>query len=117
MCIRDSFPTLRPEPPYPHPTAEWVGNYLTVREVRTMMVPGDCTDGFAGCYWSRPERYLDAEVQGGMSILANMDPMDLRVGSERLAHAVRSGEWDDRHGHLRSLDEFDAGYRLVVCEW
>jgi hypothetical protein len=27
---------------------------------------------------------------------------------------LRSGEWDRRHGHLRELEEFDVGLRLVV---
>lgn len=115
--LSEYFPTLRPAPPYPHPTAQWVGNFLNVREVRPLMVPGDCIDGFAGCYWKRPHRYLDADVQAGMSVLAKMDPDDRRLGSERLASALESGQWDERHGHLRSLDEIDAGYRLVVCEW
>lgn len=115
--LSEYFPSLRPEPPYPHPNADWIGQHLNLREVRTMMVPGDCTDGFAGCYWKRPHRYLDDDVQAGMSVLAKMDPADRLAGSQRLAAALDSGEWDDRHGHLRSLDEFDAGYRLAICEW
>jgi hypothetical protein len=27
---------------------------------------------------------------------------------------LASGRWDARHGHLRSLDAYDAGMRLVV---
>lgn len=115
--LSDYFPALRPDPPYPHPTADWMAQHLNLREVRPLMVPGDCIDGFAGCYWKRPHRYLDDDVQAGMSVLAKMDPELRRVGSQRLAHAIDSGEWDERHGHLRSLDEFDAGYRLAICEW
>jgi hypothetical protein len=33
---------------------------------------------------------------------------------EALERDLRSGEWDRRHGHLRELDEFDVGLRLVV---
>jgi hypothetical protein len=28
---------------------------------------------------------------------------------------LASGKWDERHGHLRELDEFDVGYQLVVA--
>ena len=27
---------------------------------------------------------------------------------------LRDGTWDARFGHLRELDEYDVGYRLVV---
>jgi len=27
---------------------------------------------------------------------------------------LESGEWDERHGHLRTLEAFDAGLRLIV---
>ena len=27
---------------------------------------------------------------------------------------LESGVWDVRHGHLRTLDSFDAGLRLIV---
>src|SRR5262249_62196714 len=30
-------------------------------------VPADCTDGFLGAFWSRPEAYLDARVRAGIS--------------------------------------------------
>ena len=28
---------------------------------------------------------------------------------------LASGAWDARHGHLRALDAYDAGLRLVVA--
>ena len=33
----------------------------------------------------------------------------------RLADDLESGAWHDRYGHLLDLDEFDAGYRIVVA--
>ncbi|MGZ4179127.1 MAG: hypothetical protein ACXVUL_00340 [Solirubrobacteraceae bacterium] len=43
-----------------------------------------------------------------------MDPkvVDRVVGA--VARDLRSGAWDARHGHLRRLEEFDAGLRLIV---
>src|SRR3954462_5202251 len=43
---------------------------LRVQRVDTVPVPADCLDGFGGCYWNRPERYLDTDVQAGMSCFA-----------------------------------------------
>jgi hypothetical protein len=29
---------------------------------------------------------------------------------------LQDGTWDERHGHLRQLDEYDAGMRLLVSK-
>jgi len=88
---------------------------LQVREVRPVLVPRDCIDGFGGAFWARPEAYLDPVVQAGSSSFAQLDPAVLSAGIERLRRDLQSGAWDDRHGHLRALDEIDIGYRLLVA--
>ncbi len=115
MWLLDYFPALRTAPweddaPSPATIARW----LTVDEVRVLWVPPDCTDGFSGAYWNRPERYLDPAVQGGMSTLARLDPTALATDTARLRGAIESGDWDRRHGWLRTEDRFDMGYRLVL---
>jgi SAM-dependent methyltransferase len=88
---------------------------LDVQSVESVPVPADCVDGFAACYWNRPEAYLDPEVQAGISCLALLDRGVLGRGTERLRADLASGAWDARHGHLRDLDELDVGYRLIVA--
>ncbi len=95
--------------------AEEVASVLEVTEVQAVPIPIDCTDGFGAAFWGRPEAYLDAQVQQGMSWLAQLPPDVLARGTARLAADLRSGEWDRRHGHLRELDELDVGYRLVTA--
>ena len=74
---------------------------LDVRRVEPVLVPADCVDGFAACYWNRPEAYVDPDVQAGISWLARLDP-DVRArGTEQLRADLASGAWDARHGHLR----------------
>lgn len=97
------------------PTVADLGEHLDVRAVEVVPVPRDCTDGFGGAFWARPERYLDPEVQAGMSSLAQLAPADRERGTERLREALESGEWDARFGSLREQDEIDLGYRLVVA--
>jgi SAM-dependent methyltransferase len=88
---------------------------LSVDHVETVPVPADCQDGFGGCYWNRPEAYLDPAVQDGMSSLAQLDPEVRSRGTDRLRRDLESGAWDDHHGELRALTEIDLGYRLLVA--
>jgi len=41
-----------------------------------------------------------------------------REAIDRVVTAIRrdldSGAWDEKHGHLRALTEYDSGMRLVV---
>ena len=80
-----------------------------------ILVPADCEDGFGGCYWNRPEAYLDQVVQDGMSFFAQLDPEVRRRGTEQLRADLADGTWDERHGELREQVEIDIGYRLLVA--
>ena len=97
------------------PGVDEIRSRLEVQSVAPWLIPADCTDGFAGAYWRRPEAYLDASVRAGISSLAQLAPEVAALGVSRLERDLTSGVWDARYGHLRSLDEFDLGYRLVVA--
>jgi SAM-dependent methyltransferase len=96
-------------------TSQAIARVLDVREVEPVLVPSDCLDGFAACYWNRPEAYVDLDVQAGISGIARLDPAARERGTERLRADLASGAWDTRYGHLRALTELDVGYRLVVA--
>jgi SAM-dependent methyltransferase len=97
------------------PGAELLSEHLRVREVRTVLVPNDCRDGFGTAFWARPEAYLDPQVQAGMSWLAMLPEADRRDGTARLAADLDSGAWDREHGHLRDQAEYDGGYRIAIA--
>ncbi len=97
------------------PDADRIGRVLDVREVRVAPVPKDCTDGFGAAFWARPEAYLDPAVHASMSWLAQLDPAVRQRAADRLARDLDAGTWDERYGHLRALDELDAGYRIVIA--
>jgi SAM-dependent methyltransferase len=82
--------------------------------IETVMVPADCTDGFFGAYWRRPECYLDPAVRAGMSLFARLDDETLAPGLDRLARDLESGLWRRVHGDLLNLDALDVGIRLIV---
>jgi len=89
--------------------------HLDVREVVPILVPNDCIDGFGAAFWARPESYLEPEVQAGMSWLALLPAEARERGTARLRWELASGEWDRRHGRLRTQEQFDAGYRIAVA--
>jgi SAM-dependent methyltransferase len=86
--------------------------------VRTepVLIPHDCTDGFAAAYWRRPRAYLDPAVRAGISVLAQPGEDVLQPGLQNLAADLDSGRWYERHSDLMRLNQLDAGYRLLVAE-
>ena len=85
-------------------------------EVRPVLVPHDCIDGFHGAYWRRPAAYLDPAVRAGISTYSLMEPRDIEAGLARLGTDLESGAWQARHRDLLEREELDLGYRLVVME-
>jgi len=92
-----------------------VQDCLNVREVRPVLVPRDCSDGFGAAFWARPEAYLDPVVQAGISELASLSDHARARWTARLASDLESGAWDRRYGHLRALTEYDVGYRIAIA--
>ena len=96
------------------PSTAQVARWLGGARVETIAVPADCSDGFLMSFWNHPERVVDPAARAATSGLARLP----RAVQDRIAHDLGadldSGAWDARHGHLRSLDSFDAGLRLVV---
>jgi hypothetical protein len=77
-----------------------------------MPIPADCSDGFLGAYWRRPEAYLDPRVRSAISSFAKVDSA---AAIASLRRDIEDGTWSGRHGALLSLPELDIGYRLVVA--
>ena len=98
------------------PGIEDLRTHLHIQTVVPVPVPADCTDGFAGAYWRRPESYLDPSVRAGISSLAQLSLEGAERGVERLRQDLESGEWDARYGELRELTELDLGYRLLITQ-
>lgn len=83
-------------------------------EVRTVLIPIDCVDGFGQAFFGRPERILEPEVRRAMSAWSFV-PDDVVARFDReLRSDLESGAWDSKYGRFRSLPEFDGGLRLVV---
>jgi SAM-dependent methyltransferase len=98
--------------PRPERLAEWLGG-----DVRTEVVeiPRDTPDWMLAAFWAHPERVLDPAARAATSGFARMDPAIVARCVAAVERDLASGAWDARHGHLRALDAYDAGLRLVVA--
>lgn len=113
--IADYFPEVaeldRRTAPAPETVAEWLGGEVVIQEVPCSR---DSPDWSLGSFWAHPERVLDARARNATSGFARL-PQEV---GDRVVEAVRrdlqDGTWDARYGHLRELDEYDVGYRLIV---
>ena len=96
------------------PTLEDLRRALGAIEIRPLAVPHDCTDGFLGAYWRRPEAYLDPGVRGAISTFSKIG--EVEPGIARLRRDLDDGTWLRRHADLLDQADLDLGYRLVIAE-
>lgn len=76
-------------------------------------IPRDLTDKIAASGWATPESYLDPQVRRGISSFSLMPPEEVARGVKQLSDELASGEWDRRHGALRTQANLDLGYRVI----
>jgi SAM-dependent methyltransferase len=89
-----------------------IAGHLGGARVVPVPVPHDCTDGFMGAYWRRPEAYLDPVVRANISVFSQVDAGGAIAQLER---DLASGAWRERNADLLELDELDLGYRLLIA--
>jgi SAM-dependent methyltransferase len=91
--------------------AGWLGGEVDVQQV---LVPHDTPDWHLGSFWAHPERVLDPKARSATSGFARMPRAVVARIEQAVERDLADGTWDSRHGHLRDLDEYDVGLRLVV---
>lgn len=111
---RDYFPEIVDVDRRIFPSIGDISRTLGDLQTTRVSIPNDCTDGFFGAYWQRPEAYLDAAVRSGMSTFSRVGDPEARL--TRLRQDLGSGEWARRNGDNLGKTELDIGYRLLVAE-
>src|SRR5262249_6584224 len=84
--------------------------------VRPLPIPSDCSDRMFAALWARPEAYLDSQVRAATSVWRRLPADVVAKAIDELRRDLASGDWDRRHGHLRTTAEYDAGLRLISAE-
>jgi SAM-dependent methyltransferase len=89
---------------------------LGTTKLTPVPVPRDCTDGFYGAYWRRPEAYLQPDVRAGISVFSQVSSGAVRRAVDALGADLETGRWLDRHRELLTMDELHLGYYLITAE-
>jgi hypothetical protein len=108
---REYFPELLEIDRRIFPSISSIGKTLGRIDVQVVPIPADCTDGFTGAYWRRPEAYLNEQIRAGMSSFARIDKVEGRIA--QLKSDLDSGRWERAHRNLLSVIAIDLGYRIV----
>lgn len=76
----------------------------------------DCSDGFYGAFWRRPEAYLDPGVRAGISVFSQVSSAAVDRAMDALGADLDTGRWHQRHRGLLGLSELHLGYYVIVAE-
>lgn len=98
--------------PVPERIVGWLGGSA---RIESLPIARDTPDWTLGSFWAHPERVLDSDARAATSGFARMDPAVVERVAAAVAADLASGAWDERHGHLRRLDAYDVGLRLIVA--
>jgi SAM-dependent methyltransferase len=112
--IRDYVPAIADLDRRLMPKLSEMASALGPCTITPVPVPHDCTDGFLGAYWRRPQAYLDANVRRSISAFALVDAT---AGLDKLAQDLTSGAWTKANAHLLTQDALDIGYRLLTWDF
>jgi SAM-dependent methyltransferase len=112
--LTDYFPGTLAADRRVFPTLQRIGRVLAAMTVSELPIPHDCSDGFLGAYWRRPEAYLVDGVRSAISTFSKLD--DISAGLNQLRRDLSTGEWQRRYGSVLGMAEIDLGYRIIVCD-
>ncbi len=111
--LTDYFPEILDIDRQIFPQLSELRTVLGKLDVRVLPIPHDCTDGFLGAYWRRPEAYLRREVRAAISTFSKLK--ETETGLASLRADLESGAWLQRYGGSLADSALDLGYRLVVA--
>jgi SAM-dependent methyltransferase len=113
--LTDYFPELAALDEAQMPRMSDYEDWLGTVHITPVPVPHDCSDGFLYAYWRRPAAYLDSYIRSGSSSFWSIG--NAEAGLQNLKRDIETGAWERRYAGLLALEEYDAGYRLVVADW
>ncbi len=98
--------------PLPEQVADWLGGEV---QIHILPIGRDCIDRMLGAFWAHPEWVLDEQTRNATSGFARQPVEVVNRVVAAVGADLTSGQWDERYGHLRELEELDVGLRLIVA--
>lgn len=99
--------------PLPETISEWLD---CTTDIEVVPVSRDTPDWNLMSFWAHPERVLDGAARGATSGFARQTEAVVQRVVTAVAQDLQNGRWERRNGHLRSLDEYDAGLRIITAK-
>ena len=93
--------------------ADGLGGDCRVEPIKVAL---DCSDGFQGAWYGRPEALLDPEVRKSQSSWAFLPGGAEARAMAALKADLESGAWDRKYGHLRTQPEIKSQLRLIISQ-
>jgi SAM-dependent methyltransferase len=113
--ISDYLPEALADDRRRFPTIDAITGVLGGARVEPVPIPADCHDGFFEAHYARPEAYLDPALRAAQSVWPRLPDGVEQRALAALEADLTSGEWDARHGHLRTQPTYEGGLRLIVA--
>jgi len=100
-----------------YPSLDQMADVLGGRtSILPVSIPLLCSDGFNEAYYGRPERFLDPAARLACSAWSFVSEVLIQNYIQLLKLDLEHGEWDRKHGHLRTQPEFDGSLRLLISQ-
>ncbi len=111
---KDYFPEIYEIDTKIFPSINELNKHFNNIEIKPLLIPDDCRDGFLACFWKRPEAYLDSNVRLAMSTFSKIKYLD--DGLNRLKNDIESGLWHKKNIDLLNSSYLDVGYRIITVD-
>ena len=99
--------------PLPETICKWLGHATEIEVVPTSR---DTVDWSLVSFWAHPERVLDPAARAATSGFARQSRAVIDRVVSHVERDLKSGLWDEKHGYLRGLNEYDAGMRMITTQ-
>jgi len=98
--------------PLPETICEWLG---PATEIEVVPISRDTVDWSLVSFWAHPERVLNPAARAATSAFARQSSSVVDRVVSHVERDLKSGLWDEKHGYLRGLNEYDAGMRMITA--
>ncbi|GAB1269651.1 class I SAM-dependent methyltransferase [Aurantivibrio infirmus] len=111
---RDYFPEIYKADLRIFPKLNELEKYFDEVEMKPLLIPDDCKDGFLAAFWKRPEAYLNEQVRQSISAFSNLD--NVSEGLEKLTQDLSNGKWKKNNSAILNASFLDVGYKLITAK-